>query len=68
MSNDIPGFGHLREPVLLFMNLLTGLNGTIYDSSTLYNYTSDLGQNLFYSPSVFSYFSPELPCRPFAGA
>ena len=64
ISNDLPGFGHLREPVLLFMNLLTGLNGTIYDSSTLYNYTAGLGQNLFYSPSVFSYFSPSYHVGP----
>jgi len=40
------------------MNLLRGLNGTVYDSSTLFSYTSNLGQNLFYPPSVFSYFSP----------
>jgi len=58
-GGDLTQFGHLREPVLLVENLLRGMNGTIYDSSTLYNYTSNLGQNLFYPPSVFSYFSPD---------
>ncbi len=58
-AGDLTQFGHLREPVLLFANLLRGMNGVVYDSSTLYNYTSALGQNLFSPPSVFSYFSPD---------
>ena len=45
-GDDLPSSGHLREPVLLVENLLRGMNGTIYDSSSLYNYTSNLGQNL----------------------
>lgn len=57
-GGDLTAFGHLREPVLWAANLLTGLNGTVYDTSTVYNYTTNLGQQLFYSPSVFSYFSP----------
>jgi hypothetical protein len=35
------------------------MNGVVYDSSTVYSYSSALGQNLFYAPSVFSYFSPD---------
>jgi uncharacterized protein (DUF1800 family) len=54
-----PSFGHMREPVLLMANLLRGLNATLGPSSSIYNYTSQLGQNLFYAPSVFSYFSPQ---------
>jgi len=53
-----PGFGHLREPVLFMANLLRGLNATLGDSSTIYSQTNLMGQNLFYEPSVFSYFSP----------
>ena len=59
VSNEPATFGHLREPVLWVVNLLQGLNGTVFDSSTIYNYTSNLGQNLFYEPSVFSYFAPQ---------
>ena len=52
-------FGHLREPVLFMANVLRGLNATLGPSSAIYNQTNQLGQNLFYSPSVFSYFSPQ---------
>ena len=56
---DVPEFGHLREPVLLVANLLRGLNGSLSEFSTAAGYASRLGQNLFYPPSVFSYFSPD---------
>ena len=51
-------FGHLREPVLLVANLLRGLNATLSDTSAVYNQATNLGQNLFTPPTVFSYFSP----------
>jgi uncharacterized protein (DUF1800 family) len=62
-AGDVPGanpatFGHLREPVLLIPNLLRGLNATLSSTSTVYNDTSLLSEELFYAPSVFSYFSP----------
>jgi len=62
-AGDIPGgesvnFGHLREPVLFMANILRGLNATLTAKSAIYNDTNQLGQNLFYAPSVFSYFSP----------
>lgn len=53
-----PGYGHLREPVLFIANLLRGLNANLTASSAVYNDANLLGQNLFYPPSVFSYFSP----------
>lgn len=56
---DSASFGHLREPILWAENLLRGLNGTIYDTSNVNNYTANLGQSFLYSPSVFSYFSPD---------
>jgi uncharacterized protein (DUF1800 family) len=52
-------FGHLREPVLFLPNLLRGLNATLGANSTIYNETNELGEELFYPPSVFSYFSPQ---------
>jgi uncharacterized protein (DUF1800 family) len=53
-----PNFGHMREPVLFMANLLRGLNATLGASSAIDNQTNQMGQKLFYPPSVFSYFSP----------
>jgi uncharacterized protein (DUF1800 family) len=55
---DNPAFGHLREPVLLNANLLRALGGKLSNSSKVSTYATNLGQQLFYAPSVFSYFSP----------
>jgi uncharacterized protein (DUF1800 family) len=52
------GFGHLREPVVFLANLLRGLNATLTPASAIYNDANTLGQNLFFPPTVFSYFSP----------
>jgi uncharacterized protein (DUF1800 family) len=52
-------FGHLREPILFMSNMLRGLNGTLGAKSGIYNDAFELGEDLFYSPSVFSYFSPQ---------
>jgi uncharacterized protein (DUF1800 family) len=55
---DVANYGHLREPILVMENLLRGLNGALSPTSTVYNYTSNLGQGFLEEPSVFSYFSP----------
>ena len=52
-------FGHMREPVLFVTSLLRGLNGTVSATSTVAGTATNLGQQLFYAPSVFSYFSPQ---------
>ncbi|HTA42291.1 MAG TPA: DUF1800 domain-containing protein [Bryobacteraceae bacterium] len=54
-----PNFGHMREPVLFMANILRGLNGTVGAQSAIFNQATELGQQLFYPPSVFSYFSPQ---------
>jgi hypothetical protein len=54
-----PTFGHLREPVLFLPNILRGLNATLSSASTVYSRTSELSEDLFDAPSVFSYFSPQ---------
>jgi len=56
---SIEAFGHMREPVLLVANLLRALGGKVASNSGVYNYAANLGQHLFFAPSVFSYFSPE---------
>ena len=53
-----PNFGHMREPVLFMANVLRGLNATLGSTSATYSTASKMGQNLFYPPTVFSYFSP----------
>jgi uncharacterized protein (DUF1800 family) len=55
----LPSYGHLREPILFVTNVLRGLNGIVTSSSTIQNYASEMGENLFVAPSVFSYFSPQ---------
>jgi len=55
----VPAFGHLREPILFMANLLRGLNATLSSTSAIYNHATLMGQDLFYAPSVFSYFSPQ---------
>jgi uncharacterized protein (DUF1800 family) len=52
-------FGHMREPVLFMANLLRGLNATLTTNSEVDHGSSELGENLFDAPSVFSYFSPQ---------
>lgn len=53
-----PDYGHLREPALLILNLLRSLNASS-DGTRLSDYTNGMGQNLFYSASVFNYFPPD---------
>jgi len=48
----------LSEPVLFTLSMLRGLNATVTDFPFLSDLTPDMGQRVFYPPSVFSYFSP----------
>jgi uncharacterized protein (DUF1800 family) len=50
--------GKLTEPALYVTSVLRGLNATTTDQTFLVSRTSEMGQNVFYPPSVFSYFSP----------
>jgi uncharacterized protein (DUF1800 family) len=54
-----PSFGHLREPILFMTNILRGLNATLTAASTVQNLATEMGEDLFAAPSVFSYFSPQ---------
>jgi len=53
-----PGFGHLREPVLFLTDILRAFNAQLTPTSVIYNFVNSLGQNLFFPPTVFSYFLP----------
>ncbi len=59
-----PRYGKLREPVQLLTNLARifparDFNGISISDGALNSYTQKLGQNPFYSPTVFNYFSPD---------
>lgn len=59
VKND-PNYGHLREPLLLMTHVLRAFNatsdGVLATTQAPNNYSSDMGQNLFNPPTVFSYF------------
>jgi uncharacterized protein (DUF1800 family) len=50
--------GHLREPIVSFLHMLKGLEGTIVLDNPIESDLERMGQKLFYPGSVFSYFSP----------
>jgi uncharacterized protein (DUF1800 family) len=50
--------GHLKEPVLLMMNLLRATNATS-DGTNLNNYASDMKEEPFESPTVFNFYPPD---------
>ena len=49
---------HLREPVLAVTAAIRALNG-ITDGNRLAGATNNLGQNPYFSPTVFNYFPPD---------
>ena len=53
-----PSFGHMREPLLFLSSTLRALNAATTAKSAIFNYSAELGEDLFNAPSVFSYFSP----------
>ena len=60
-SPSMPGyanFGHLREPVMFLTDILRAFDAQLTPTSVIYNYATQLGQNLFFPTTVFSYFSP----------
>jgi hypothetical protein len=59
-----PRYGKLREPVQLITNLTRifpakDFNGVGPSDGALHSQTGALGQNPFYSPTVFNYFNAE---------
>jgi len=59
-----PNYGHLREPVLLMTHLMRAFNatdtsktdGVLVTNVTPGSFSTNLGQNVFHPPTVFSYF------------
>jgi uncharacterized protein (DUF1800 family) len=57
-ANPDPTFGTLREPVLAITAAVRALNG-ITDGGRLSGQANNLGQNPYFSPTVFNYFPPD---------
>ncbi|MCX6628088.1 MAG: DUF1800 family protein [Candidatus Solibacter sp.] len=53
-----PATGHLREPALFLASLLRALNAGVVDHPFVSDKSEEMGQRIFYAPSVFNYFSP----------
>lgn len=51
-------YGHLKEPALFMAQLLRAINAKS-DGVWLINRSSALGQNIYYSPTVFNYYPPD---------
>jgi len=60
-----PNYGKLREPVQLATNLLRHFGvrsaspGTSQSDGYINPQTANMGQNTFYSPTVFNFYSPD---------
>ncbi|MCW5965506.1 MAG: DUF1800 domain-containing protein [Bryobacterales bacterium] len=48
--------GHLAEPVFFVLKLMRALDSTVAEDNNLMRHCSPLGQNVFFPPSVFSYY------------
>ena len=58
VSAGTPPPAKLSEPVLFAVSMLRGLNAAVTDTPFLSDLTAEMGQNVFFPGSVFSYFSP----------
>lgn len=53
-----PTAGKMMEPALFIISQLRTLNATVADHPFMSDLAAEMGQRVFYSPSVFNYFSP----------
>ena len=53
-----PTSGKLSEPVLFVVSLLRALGASVTDHPFMSDTRAEMGQKVFFPPSVFSYFSP----------
>jgi uncharacterized protein (DUF1800 family) len=53
-----PTGGHLREPLLFVLAMMRNIDAGVVSNNPIEGLAADMGQNLFYSPSVFNYYSP----------
>jgi uncharacterized protein (DUF1800 family) len=57
-GNDLMSDGHLQEPALFFPGMIRAFGGTMNDQNYYSGVLSELGEDVYNSPSVFNYFAP----------
>lgn len=62
-SQSSPVTGKLAEPALFVIGLMRALNATVADHPFMSDKAEEMGQKVFYPPSVFSYYSPGFRVR-----
>jgi uncharacterized protein (DUF1800 family) len=62
-----PNSGKLSEPALFVVSQLRALNASVTDHPFMSDKAEEMGQKVFYPPSVFSYYSPGYRVRGTAG-
>jgi uncharacterized protein (DUF1800 family) len=50
--------GHLREPLLFVLAMMRNISAGVVNNNPIEGLAADMGQNLFYAPSIFNYYSP----------
>ncbi len=63
-----PPSGKLAEPVLFVVSMLRAFDASVTDHPFMADKAEEMGQKVFYPPSVFSYFSPGYRVRGTAAA
>ncbi len=53
-----PDSGKFSEPALFMLTFARELNSTVVDHPFFTDFSQDMGQQIWYAPSVFNYFSP----------
>jgi uncharacterized protein (DUF1800 family) len=48
--------GKVKEPVLYVLGVLRAIGATVVENNNLSRFANNMGQNVFYPPSVFNYF------------
>ncbi|MEO8099121.1 MAG: DUF1800 family protein [Acidobacteriota bacterium] len=57
-ASATPNSGKFSEPALFLLTFARGLNSTVVDHPYLTDFSQDMGQRIWFAPSVFNYFSP----------
>ncbi len=57
-GNDQPSDGHLQEPALYLAGMVRAFGGQMNDQNYYSSELANLGEDIFSSPSVFNYYSP----------
>jgi uncharacterized protein (DUF1800 family) len=57
-ASPAAGEGHLREPALFIAGVVRALGASVDPTNGLATYSSQVGQNVYFPPTVFNYYHP----------